>query len=79
MTERDLYFHCIPVIAEIAVKCCKLPKGEYEEWKQEIMVHAPETVKGFIGKVFIIIDNYVLERKRVKRGEKNMNDLIEKM
>ena len=61
MTERDLYLSCIPMIAEIAVRCRNLSAGEYEDWKQETMSNAPEAVKCFIGKVFIVIDSLVLQ------------------
>lgn len=60
MTERDLYVSCIPQIAEIAVRCGKLSMAEYEDWKRETMESAPETVKGSIGKVLIVIDSCVL-------------------
>lgn len=66
MTERGLYVSCIPEIAEIAVRCRKMPMTKYEDWKQEVMEHCmehcPETAKEFMCKVMMVIDKYVLER-----------------
>ena len=61
MTERDLYAFCIPMIAEMVIRCRKLDRGGYEDWKRETMGHCPETVKEFMGNVLIVIDKYVLE------------------
>ena len=55
MTELDLYLQCIPMIAEMVVRCQKLSVQQYEEWKRETMETAPESVKGFLVKVFIVI------------------------
>lgn len=63
MTERELYVSCIPMIAEMVVMCRKLSGGEYEAWKHEVMEHCPDKVKGFMGKVMIIMDKYVVESK----------------
>ena len=71
MTERDLYVSCILMIAEMIVRCRKLSGGEYEDWKRETMEHCHETVKEFMGKVLIVIDNYVLEAAGIK-GCKNV-------
>ena len=60
MTEYDLYVSCIPMIAEITVRCQKMDSQGYEGWKQETMEHTPETVKEFMGKVLIGIDSVVL-------------------
>ena len=60
MTEYDLFVSCIPMLAEIAVRCRKLDRQDYEEWKQKTMEHCPEAVKAFMGKVLIVIDKYVL-------------------
>ena len=59
MTERDLYVSCIPMIAEMIVRCRKLSGGEYEDWKKETMEHCPETVREFMGKVLTVIDKCV--------------------
>ena len=61
MTERELYVSCIPMIAEMVIRCRRLPEGEYEDWKEETMGHCPETARGFMGKVLAVIDKYVLE------------------
>lgn len=57
MTERELYVSCIPMIAEIITMCRRISRQDYEKWKQETMESAPETVKGFIGKVFVVIEH----------------------
>lgn len=59
MTERDLYISCIPMIAEMAVRCRRLDRQEYDDWKGETIEHAPEMVKRFIGKVFIVIEKFL--------------------
>lgn len=51
MTEYDLFVECIHMIAEMVVRCRRMSGGEYETWKSETMEHAPDTVKGFMGKV----------------------------
>lgn len=61
MTEYDLFVECIPMIAGIAAKCRRMGRKEYEEWKQETMAQAPETVREFVTKVFIVIDSQVLK------------------
>lgn len=55
MTELDLYLQCIPMIAEMIVICQKLPIQQYEEWKRETLEKAPESVKRFLVKVFVVI------------------------
>ena len=64
MTELDLYLQCIPLIAEMVIICQKLPIQQYEEWKRETMETAPESVKGFLVKVFIVIS---VELERIGR------------
>lgn len=66
MTELDLYLQCIPMIATIAVKRKNLSAQQYEEWKSKTINSAPEDIKGFLEKVFIVI-NTELERK--ERGK----------
>ena len=66
MTELDLYLQSIPMIAEMVIICQKLSAQQYEEWKRETLETAPESVKGFLVKVFIVI-SAELERIR-KRG-----------
>lgn len=60
MTERELYVSCIPMIAEIVVRCRKLSRREYEAWKHETMEHCPKEIKGYMGKTLTVIDKYVL-------------------
>lgn len=55
MTELDIYLQCIPMIAEMVARCQKLSAQQYEEWKRETMETAPEAVKGFLVKVFVVI------------------------
>ena len=59
MTEYDLFVECIPMIAEMAARCRRLDRADYETWKQETMEHAPDLVKSFMGKVLVCIDNVV--------------------
>lgn len=61
MTERDLFISCIPGIAQVAAEWGKLDKQEYEERKREMLQSLPETVRGFMDKVFIVIDSLVSE------------------
>lgn len=55
MTELDLYLQCIPMIAEMVSIFQKLSAQQYEEWKRETLETAPEAVKGFLVKVFVVI------------------------
>ena len=63
MTERALYEQNIPLIAEIVVECRKLTQEEYENFKKNTIANAPETVRCFIKKVFIVIDDMLLKKK----------------
>lgn len=60
MTEYDLFVKCIPMIAGMAVRCRRMSRQDYEQWKQETMEHAPEMVKEFVRKVFIVINSYIM-------------------
>lgn len=44
MTEYDLFVECIPMPAEIAARCRRLDREDYEAWKQETMEHSPDMV-----------------------------------
>lgn len=61
MTEYDLFVKCIPVIAEMAVRCRTLDQQEYENFKCKAIESVDETAKEFVGKVLIVIDSIVLK------------------
>lgn len=63
MTELDLYLKCIFMIVGMVEKCRKLSSQQFEEWKSRTINSAPETVKEFLEKVFIVI-SLELERER---------------
>ncbi len=65
MTEYDLFVECLPMIAEMAVRCRTLDRADYETWKQETMEHAPDMVKSFMGKVLVCIDKVVMGKETV--------------
>ena len=67
MTEYELFVSCIPTITEIIVECQRMPVQQYEEWKKETLEAAPDQVKEFMEKVFIVIDSYV-QKGRVANG-----------
>ena len=48
MTEYDLFVECLPMIAEMAVRCRSLDREDYEAWKAETMERAPDKVKPFM-------------------------------
>lgn len=66
MTELDLYLQCIPLIAEMVVKCLNLSDQQYEDFKRETMEAAPESAKEFLGKVFIVISSELEREKEVQ-------------
>lgn len=55
MTELNLYLQCIPMIAELVIRFQNLSDQQYKDWKRKTMEAAPDTVKEFLGKVFIVI------------------------
>ena len=63
MTEYDLFVECIPMIAEMAARCRRLSRDEYEGWKRKAMEGCPEPVKGFMHKVMMTIDSLVLGKE----------------
>ena len=56
MTERDLYEQHIPMIAQITVECRKLTEEEYMDFKMDTLERAPEDIKSFMSKVFVVIE-----------------------
>ena len=62
MTEYELFVSCIHMIAEMIAECQRMPVQQYEEWKKETLEAAPDPVKEFVGKVFIVIDSKVLNQ-----------------
>ena len=65
MTEYDLFVECLPMIAEMAVRCRSLDREDYEAWKAETMERAPDKVKPFMEKVLVCIDKVVMGKKTV--------------
>ena len=57
MTERELFYECIPQIAELVVECRKLTTEKYENFKKGILGQASEEVRPFMKKVFIVVDS----------------------
>ncbi len=58
MSERDLYLMYLPQIAEMIVSCQQMtPKG-YEQWKKETRDSTPDEAKGFMEKVFEVVDKH---------------------
>lgn len=59
MSERELFEENIPMIAEIIIELRKLSAEEYRLWKAEVLANTPASVKGFIKKIFVVIDKYL--------------------
>ena len=57
MTERDIFVHAIPQIAEMVVEARKLTGEEFQEWHDEVMKSVPDKAKPFIKRVFIVVAN----------------------
>lgn len=57
MTERELYEHIIPQVAEMTVEARKLSSDEFQTWKRETIEAAPDIAKPFICKLFVVIEN----------------------
>ena len=49
MSERDLYFQCIPQIAEMALEIQKMTPEQYQEFKQEHLAEVRRTSPRGIG------------------------------
>ena len=62
MTELDLFYQCIPDIAEITVDLRKRTPEQQEQFKSECLEYASGLSKfahDFIRKVLIVIDKYL--------------------
>lgn len=59
MSERELFEENIPKIAELIIELRKFSAKEYLLWKTGVITNTPESVKGFIEKIFIVIDKYL--------------------
>lgn len=57
MTERDVFLQSVNQIAEMVVEARKLTMGEFQKWHDECLENAPEQVRGFMEKIFIVIAN----------------------
>ena len=64
MSERDIFTKSIPQISEMIVEIQKMPTPQYREFKreclEEVKANAPAAV-GFMKKVFIVIDTYLMK------------------
>lgn len=59
MSEYDVFVASIPMIAEMVVRCRRMDKQDYEEWKREVIESADDVVREFVRKVLICIDMFV--------------------
>lgn len=62
MSEYDVFVASIPMIAEMVVRCRRMDKQDYEEWKREVIESADDVVREFVRKVLICIDIYVAKK-----------------
>ncbi len=58
MSERDLYLMYLPQIAEMIANCQQMTREGYEQWKKETRESTPDDAKGFMEKVFAVVDKY---------------------
>lgn len=58
MSERDLYLMYLPQIAEMIVSCQQMTQEGYELWKKETRESTPDEAKGFMEKVFEVVDKH---------------------
>lgn len=58
MSERDLYLMYLPQIAEMIVSCQQMTQEGYEQWKKETRESTPDEAKGFMEKVFEVVDKH---------------------
>lgn len=56
MSERDFFLMYLPQIAELIVDCQQMTYEDYEQWKQETRESIPDEAKGFMQKVFAVVD-----------------------
>lgn len=68
MSEYDVFVACIPMIAEMVVRCRKMDKQKYKEWKQRAIQAAPDEVKSFWKKTLVCIDRRVTNKKVMQHG-----------
>lgn len=59
MTERELFYKCVPDVAGLIVECMDMDARQYREWKKEVSEAMPAAAVAFMGKVFRVIDAYV--------------------
>ena len=57
MTEEDMFLQSVNQIAEMVVEARKLTVGEFQLWYDECLENAPEQVRGFMEKIFVVIAN----------------------
>lgn len=58
MSERELYLMYLPQIAEMIVSCQQMEQKDYEQWKKETRESTPDNAKGFMEKIFEVVDKY---------------------
>lgn len=67
MTELELFYQCVPDIAEIIVELRKRTPEQQDQFKRECLEYANDLSpfeNVFIRKVFIVIDKYLKEDRR---------------
>lgn len=56
MSERGLFYECIPAVIGLMRECAEMDTQQYEEWKEEVSEAIPAAARAFMDKVFRIID-----------------------
>ena len=62
MTELDLFYQCVPDIAEMIVGLREMTPEQRAQWKNDCLEYASSLnsfVYEFIHKTIIVIDNYL--------------------
>lgn len=65
MSEYDVFTACLPMIAEMTIRCRRMDKQEFDEWKRKVMESADNVVKEFVEKVLICITISLTKRDDV--------------
>lgn len=55
MSEYDVFTAYLPMIAEMTIRCRRMDKQGFYEWKRKVMESADNVVKEFVEKVLICI------------------------
>lgn len=62
MSERGLFYECIPDVVGLMRECAEMDAQQYEKWKEEVSEAIPAAARAFMGKVFWIIDARMVRR-----------------